>query len=108
MAFGPLGFALGGLVKVVGAITEGVMEYNQAYLDAYDTLAQFGFAGEDVADNIKDMAQATGYNREKILELAKITTRLGTDVTSFGSTAGQGQRFFIEIAKDGATTRENF
>jgi hypothetical protein len=108
MAFGPLGFALGALSKIVGAVTAGVIDYNQAYLDAYDKLAEFGFAGTDVADNLKDLAQSTGYNSGKILELAKITTRLGTDVTSFGRTAGEGQKFFLEIAKVGADTRERF
>lgn len=108
MAFGPLGFALGTLAKVVGALTSGVLDYNQAYLDAYDKLAEFGFAGTDVADNLKDLAQSAGYNSGKILELAKITTKLGTDVTSFGRTAGEGQKFFLDIAKVGAETRERF
>ena len=107
-SMGPLCAAFGTLVKAVGALAGSTLKYDQAYLDSYDQLSQFGFAGADVADNLHQLTEGTGYTRDRVAELTKISTSLGDDLLGLGKTAGEGTKKFFKIAEVGAATREQF
>ena len=102
------GGAIGGLIKVVGQLTSSTLKYDQAYLDSYDQLSQFGFAGTEVADSLHELTMGTGYTRDAVSKLTKITTGLGDNLLGLGKTAGQGAISFFKIAEVGAETRDEF
>jgi hypothetical protein len=102
------GGAIGGLIKVVGQLTSSTLKYDQAYLDSYDQLSQFGFAGTDVADSLHQLTMGTGYTRDAVAKLTKITTGLGDNLVGLGKTAGEGAKNFFKIAEVGAETRDEF
>lgn len=102
------GGVLGGLIKVVGSLTSSTLKYDQAYLDSYDQLSQFGFAGTDVADSLHELTEGTGYTRDAVAKLTKITTGLGDNLVGLGKTAGEGAKSFFKIAEVGADTRDEF
>lgn len=96
--FGPLGKALGAVTEVVGDLVGSVFKQNDQYLSAYDTLAKFGYAGEETADKLFDITKNTGFLDDKLTDLVSITTGLGNDLTYLGSTAGKGISTFFDIA----------
>jgi hypothetical protein len=102
------GGVIGGLIKVVGKLTSSTLKYDQAYLDSYDQLSQFGFAGTDVADSLHQLTEGTGYTRDAVAKLTKITTGLGDNLVGLGKTAGEGAKSFFKIAEVGAETRDEF
>lgn len=95
---GPLGQALEAVTNVVGKLVTSVFEQNDQYLNAYDTLAKFGYAGEDTADKLFDVTKGTGFLRERVGDLVSVTTGLGNDLTYLGKTSGQGIKTFFDIA----------
>jgi hypothetical protein len=94
---GPLGQALSAVTDVVGKLVTSVFEQNDQYLNAYDTLAKFGYAGEGTADALFDLTKNTGYLGDKVGDLVGVTTGLGNDLTYLGNTAGQGIKTFFDI-----------
>jgi len=97
--FGPLSTALEKLGDVTTALVGAVFKQNDAYISAYDNLSKFGLAGAKTADDLYELTLGTGYTSDKLGELVDITTGLGTNLTSLGRTAGEGQLAFIDMTK---------
>lgn len=97
-AMGPLGKVLGGVTEVLGDLATSVFKQNDQYLNAYDTLAKFGYAGEGTADSLFDITKNTGFLGDKVGDLIGVTTGLGNDLTFLGGTAGKGIKTFFDIA----------
>lgn len=95
---GPLGQALEAVTNVVGKLVTSVFEQNDQYLNAYDTLAKFGYAGEDTADKLFEVTKGTGFLKDRVGDLVSVTTGLGNDLTYLGKTSGQGIKTFFDIA----------
>jgi len=94
----PLGKVLGGVTEVLGDLVTSVFKQNDQYLNAYDTLAKFGYAGEGTADSLFDITKNTGYLGDRVGDLVGVTAGLGNDLTFLGDTAGKGIKAFFDIA----------
>lgn len=97
-AMGPMGDALKEVSNVVGKLVNSVLEQNDTYLTAYDSLAKFGYAGEGTAQELRDATKNTGFLDGQVNSLISITTGLGNDLTFLGDTSGKGIKTFFDIA----------
>jgi len=88
----------GGVTEVLGDLVTSVFKQNDQYLNAYDTLAKFGYAGEGTADSLFDITKNTGYLGDRVGDLVGVTAGLGNDLTFLGDTAGKGIKAFFDIA----------
>jgi len=107
-AFGPVGMVIGALIKVVGTVTKTVLERDQIYLDAYDSLAEFNGATGFTADEFRTRAQSLILGDKSIDKLIKPMRGLGTDMMALGATAGEAQKKFIDIADISKETRAQY
>ncbi len=107
---GPLGIAIGLFVKVLGSLTNSVLQANDTIISGYDKLADMGAAAEFNTQELMDLADAhkfpvTGGYFKKLVE---VVTEFGSNVTGLGSTAGEGITKFVEILDVGQDVRNEF
>ena len=107
-SFGPIGMVVGALIKVIGTATKLVAERDQIYLDAYDSLSEFNGATGFTADELSNNAANLVLGAKSLFKLIKPANSLGTDVLALGSTAGEAQKKFLEIANISKETRAQY
>lgn len=107
-SLGPVGFALGALVKGATMAAAAVMKQNDTMMAGKDTLADFGAAGALSAVELRNMGAAAGYTREEYQKWTKITKSLGTDMIGLSSTVNGGVKEFAELSKVTNTQYENY
>jgi len=107
-AIGPIGMLIGSLIKIVGKVTNSVLAQNQAYLNAYDALAEFGGVTGLTADELKAQVLSLDYNEKTLAGLIKPITNLGSDIMFMGKTAGEAQQQFMKLSAVGRETIGEF
>ena len=106
--FGKTGLVIGGLIKVVGAITDTVLKQNDAFLEAKDSLQQFGLNSSMTAQEIGKMGLAAGFSWKELGKYTEAVRSLGTDTIALGQNVGDGVKKFGEITAVGSTVIATF
>lgn len=102
-SLGPLGMAVGGLVKAFTFLAGQANRYNEALLNNFNALSDTGITAGIVSDDLLDMANKVGLTSHNMELLFKNSKDLGSDFLALGNTASQGMKAFAELS---ATTEQ--
>jgi hypothetical protein len=91
--------ALGGMGKILGSVTGGVLALG-AGLSAAGVVA-FAKGAIDAADNMRDLSQKTGVSVENLSRFQQAAQMAGTDVESVGKGLVKLGRNMVEAAETG-------
>jgi ABC-type transporter Mla subunit MlaD len=102
-SFGPLGKAIGLLLKPLTMLVEQVFAFQDNLFLAKDELAKFGAVGQLTTTEIQKMGEASGYSTFEIEKYAKTVTKAGIGLVGLGGSVSQG---VVEFTKLTAITKE--
>jgi hypothetical protein len=102
-AFGPVGKAIGFLLKPLTMLVEQVFAFQDNLFLAKDELAKFGAVGQLTTTDIQKMGEASGYSTFEIEKYAKTVTKAGIGLVGLGGSVSQG---VVEFTKLTAITKE--
>jgi hypothetical protein len=102
-AFGPVGKAIGLLLKPLTMLVEQVFAFQDNLFAAKDELAKFGAVGQLTTTDIQKMGEASGYSTFEIEKYAKTVTKAGIGLVGLGGSVSQG---VVEFTKLTAITKE--
>jgi len=91
--------ALGGMGKILGSVTGGVVALG-AGLSAAGVVA-FAKSAIDAADNMRDLSQKTGVSVENLSRFQQAAEKSGTDVEGVGKAMGKLAKGMYEAATTG-------
>jgi hypothetical protein len=91
--------ALGGMGKILGSVTGGVLALG-AGLSAAGVVA-FAKGAIDAADNMRDLSQKTGVSVENLSKFQQAAQMAGTDVEGVGKSMGKLAKGMYEAATTG-------
>jgi len=91
--------ALGGMGKILGSVTGGVLALG-AGLSAAGVVA-FAKSAIDAADNMRDLSQKTGVSVENLSKFQQAAQMAGTDVEGVGKAMGKLAKGMYEAAQTG-------
>jgi hypothetical protein len=98
-AFGPLGKAIGFLLKPLTMLVEQVFAFQDNLFAAKDELAKFGAVGQITTSEIEQMGKASGYSTFEIEKYAKTVTKAGIGLVGLGGSVSQGVVEFTKLTK---------
>lgn len=98
-SFGLLGAAAAGIVKIIGAVTKGVFDYNDNMLKGYDALAQFGTAIGTSSDALNDLVNNSGFTSVTIDGFVKAFTEANGALLNMGNTSAEALARFSDILR---------
>ena len=91
--------ALGGMGKILGSVTGGVLALG-AGLSAAGVVA-FAKGAIDAADNMRDLSQKTGVSVENLSRFQQAAQMAGTDIEGVGKAMGKLAKGMFEAAQTG-------
>ena len=91
--------ALGGMGRILGSVTGGVLALG-AGLSAAGVVA-FAKGAIDAADNMRDLSQKTGVSVENLSRFQQAAQMAGTDVEGVGKAMGKLAKGMFEAAQTG-------
>jgi hypothetical protein len=98
-AFGPVGKAIGFLLKPLTMLVEQVFAFQDNLFLAKDELAKFGAVGQLTTTDIQKMGEASGYSTFEIEKYAKTVTKAGIGLVGLGGSVSQGVVEFTKLTK---------
>lgn len=102
-AFGPLGIAVGGLVKLFTMGMELVAKQNDAMIKAYDTLSEFGQTAKFTTTDILNLGKASGYTSHNLEIFTKNAAKVSQELAGLTGSASAGLKAFSDLT---AVTQE--
>ena len=100
---GPVGMALGGLVKVLSFAVQTVTEGNEKLIKSYNDLGEIGATASLTTTDLLKFAETAGYGTRNLDGLIKPVKSLGSGLIALGGSTGEGIKKFAQLA---ATTDE--
>jgi hypothetical protein len=97
MIGGPLGIAVGALVKGATMAAEAALKQTDASLKATDELSKMGGAGAFTSKEILEMGHRAGLSSQNLEIFTKAASNAGTGLAMFGNTAASGIKAFGEM-----------
>jgi GH24 family phage-related lysozyme (muramidase) len=98
---GPLGLAIGAVVKGITLYDQAILNQTQSLLDGKKQLVQLGSAGEITTTTLYEMAHTAGLSSGTLGKLLKPIQSLGPSIMSLGQSAGESQKQFAGIIGEG-------
>ena len=97
MIGGPLGIAVGALVKGATMAAEAALKQTDASLKATDEFSKMGGAGAFTSKEILEMGHRAGLSSQNLEIFTKAASNAGTGLAMFGNTAASGIKAFGEM-----------
>lgn len=94
---GKLGGAIGMVVTALAGLAKDAFAQEDAYRKAKDSLNQFGFTSELIAEDIAKMGRSAGYTSKELEKYTEIVTGLGSGALALGRTFGKGSTEFMKL-----------
>jgi len=91
-ALGPLGWALGGLVKAGTEYVVAANEQSDALFDSYTNLNKLGIGLSDGVDGVYKLGQQLGYSIKDLPALAELLSKNSQDLAALGGTSEKGAK----------------
>jgi len=91
--------ALGGMGKILGSVTGGVLALGAGFSAA--GVVAFAKGAIDAADNMRDLSQKTGVSVENLSRFQQAAQMAGTDVEGVGKAMGKLAKGMYEAATTG-------
>lgn len=106
----PFAIVLGLFTKAVGAVVGKVLEHDDKLLNSYDKLAEFGAAAGFTTASLQEAADTAGYpvSNGSFQKLTETMSSMSTDMLGLGSTASDGVKKFLDIAKVSQPVKNQF
>lgn len=98
-AFGPLGMAIGGAVKIISRVAQQFTEQADAQNQFVTQMYQMGAVSGQNSETLTDMARAAGYSAEELDKMGPIFKAAGEGLTTLGGTTGQGAEALGKLLK---------
>jgi len=98
-AFGPLGMAIGGAIKVISKVAQAFTEQADAQNQFVTRMYEMGAVSGQNSETLTDMARAAGYAAEDLEKLGPIFKAAGQGLTTLGGTTGEGTEAFGRLLK---------
>lgn len=89
-ALGPLGLAIGGLVKLFTMGMEIVAKQNDAMIKAYDTLSEFGQTAKLTTTDVLTLGRASGYTSHNLEIFTKNAVKVSQELAGLTGSASDG------------------
>jgi hypothetical protein len=96
-AMGPLGLAIGGLVKLFGMVATASLKQNDALSKAFDQLSEFGAIDTRGFRGVLDDLKAVGGSSENIQFFLEGLRKVGPELGTFGGTAAVGRKALVDV-----------
>lgn len=106
--FGILGKAVGFAATIFSKLASTVLKYDQATLEATDSLSRMGVIGSLTSDQIRKMAISVGYNDDNIKKFAEVIKESGDAIVTLGIGASDSVKKFSEIMTFPEETKQRF
>ena len=106
--FGPLGLAVGGLVKGVTMAAQAATKQADNTLKAVDEMNKMGAAGQLTAKGMAEMGIKIGLSNEQFALMPKALKRAGDSIVSLGATTADGQKKLMGMLAVSNEQREAF
>lgn len=97
-SLGPLGAALGGIVKGATMVGSAMMKQADDTLKATDELSKMGTAGAFSAEQVRKMGTGLGLASDQLDKFVKPVKSLGSSLISLGGNAADGADAFAKLA----------
>lgn len=98
--FGFFGKALGGLVKIFGAVASAGLEHNAALIKGYQTLSDFGAIDTRGVDGLfRDLA-AAGLTAMEFDKFGNVLKKIRPDLASMGGDVAKGKNLFVKTMSE--------
>ena len=95
--FGPLGAAVGAVIKVFGGLVGASLKQNDALIKTYRDFSKVGVNySTSMKDVLKDLQQF-GVGVEEASKLTEMLNKVSPELAMLGNTAGAGQRKLGEV-----------
>lgn len=106
--FGPLGAAASGLLKVFSGLTAASLNYVDAVVDAYDSVAKLGGGIGNTAEEIVELGRQAGLSSGTLSILTKNAEALGPNIRALGGTTSEGVKNFGKFVAVGDQTLQQY
>ena len=106
--FGPLGMAASGLLKVFSGLVAASLNYVDAVVDAYDSVAKLGGGIGNTAEQIVELGRQAGLSSGTLSILTKNAEALGPNIRALGATTSDGVKNFGKFIAVGDQTLQQY
>lgn len=93
---GPLGFVVGGLIKIFGAVAAASLKQNDTIMRAYRDLAEAGDVGGSL-EKLKEDLGKVGLTSDEVDKFGSMIKKYTPDIAAFGGSVSAGKDKLIGV-----------